>query len=268
MKIKILGTAAAEAWPGIFCNCPTCEQVRKIKGKNIRTRSSIIVDDTCQFDGGFDNFMHSLYEGVDFTKVRDIFISHEHEDHFFPADISIVLYDENISLHCNQGTINRLLALEDIPTEYTGVNLVVKGDVIKTKDGHKITAIKAEHNGDQTDQLNYIIEYKGKTCAYLTDTGLYTDEETWDFLGKFKFDCIISECTSGWADALPIYHQTFKGVLKLKERLLKMGSITEETPFYITHFSHNCNCPTHEEMERRANPHNINVCYDGLEIEI
>ena len=45
MKIKYLGTAAAEAFPAIFCNCKYCEEARELGGKNIRTRSQSLVND-------------------------------------------------------------------------------------------------------------------------------------------------------------------------------------------------------------------------------
>lgn len=50
MKIKYLGTAAAEGVPGLFCNCPVCMHARLHKGRNIRTRSQAIVDDTLLID--------------------------------------------------------------------------------------------------------------------------------------------------------------------------------------------------------------------------
>jgi len=34
MKVKILGTAAAEGWPALFCRCPACQRARKLGGKN------------------------------------------------------------------------------------------------------------------------------------------------------------------------------------------------------------------------------------------
>lgn len=46
MKIQYLGTAAAEGWPGIFCNCPVCREAVRRGGKNIRSRSQALVDDS------------------------------------------------------------------------------------------------------------------------------------------------------------------------------------------------------------------------------
>ena len=36
MKIKYLGTAAAEGVPAIFCDCETCRYVRKHGGKGCK----------------------------------------------------------------------------------------------------------------------------------------------------------------------------------------------------------------------------------------
>lgn len=38
MKITYYGTAAGEAWPGVFCRCELCEKARALGGRNIRTR--------------------------------------------------------------------------------------------------------------------------------------------------------------------------------------------------------------------------------------
>ena len=71
MKIQILGTAAAEAWPAIFCNCDTCQKVRKAKGKDIRSRSSILIDSKYIIDFGPDSYYHSIKYGLNFSELRD-----------------------------------------------------------------------------------------------------------------------------------------------------------------------------------------------------
>ncbi|HPC76977.1 MAG TPA: carbon-phosphorus lyase, partial [bacterium] len=44
MEIMFLGTAAAEGWPGVFCSCDYCKKARELGGKNIRTRSSVLIE--------------------------------------------------------------------------------------------------------------------------------------------------------------------------------------------------------------------------------
>ena len=43
MKLKYLGTAAAEGQPGIFCRCALCLEASRRGGKDIRTRSQALV---------------------------------------------------------------------------------------------------------------------------------------------------------------------------------------------------------------------------------
>ena len=50
MKIQILGTAAAEGWPALFCNCEACRRAREKGGKNIRTRAGTLIDDQLLID--------------------------------------------------------------------------------------------------------------------------------------------------------------------------------------------------------------------------
>ena len=50
MKLQYLGTAAAECWPAIFCECPACLEAARRGGKNIRHRSGAIVDDRVLID--------------------------------------------------------------------------------------------------------------------------------------------------------------------------------------------------------------------------
>ena len=50
MKIKYLGTAAAEGVPAIFCRCEVCRKSKEAGGRNIRTRSQSIIDDRLLLD--------------------------------------------------------------------------------------------------------------------------------------------------------------------------------------------------------------------------
>ncbi|HEX28759.1 TPA: hypothetical protein ENG04_01615 [Candidatus Poribacteria bacterium] len=57
MKVKFLGTAAAEGWPGVFCECENCRRAREAGGKNIRTRSSLLLNDIYKVDLPPDTYL-------------------------------------------------------------------------------------------------------------------------------------------------------------------------------------------------------------------
>ncbi|WP_200915571.1 hypothetical protein [Margalitia shackletonii] len=42
MKLHFLGTAAAEGIPNPHCTCNTCTEARRLGGRNIRSRTSVI----------------------------------------------------------------------------------------------------------------------------------------------------------------------------------------------------------------------------------
>ena len=50
MKLHYLGTAAAEAIPAVWCNCEVCKKIRKTRGKDVRTRSQVLINDDLMVD--------------------------------------------------------------------------------------------------------------------------------------------------------------------------------------------------------------------------
>ena len=48
MKLTFLGTGAGETYPGYWCECPHCTYARKHRGKNLRTNSSMVIDEELQ----------------------------------------------------------------------------------------------------------------------------------------------------------------------------------------------------------------------------
>lgn len=76
LKLQYLGTAAAEAFPGVFCHCETCQKARKLGGKNIRRRSGMVVNDTTP-DRFPTRYLRSLSRfGLDLGSVTDLVVTH------------------------------------------------------------------------------------------------------------------------------------------------------------------------------------------------
>ena len=87
MKLTYYGTAAGAGIPEIFCSCRVCEQARRERGPNIRTRSQAVQDGLLSIDYPVDTFLHTLYGGLDMRPIKHVLITHNHHDHFLPADI-------------------------------------------------------------------------------------------------------------------------------------------------------------------------------------
>ena len=87
MKIRYLGTAAAEGWPALFCSCPICTHARTQGGKNLRTRTQAILDGELLIDFPPDTYCHALQYGLELAKVHTLLVTHSHMDHWFPTDL-------------------------------------------------------------------------------------------------------------------------------------------------------------------------------------
>src|SRR2546427_13271835 len=82
MRIQLLGTGAAEGWPGLFCRCRACHEARRLGGKNVRSRSSALIDDILKIDFPPDTLYHVFQHGIDLQKVEHLLFTHGHDDHF------------------------------------------------------------------------------------------------------------------------------------------------------------------------------------------
>ena len=60
MELLFLGTAAAEVIPSMYCNCDTCKIARIKKGKNIRNRSAVLINDDLCIDFRPDIFQAAV----------------------------------------------------------------------------------------------------------------------------------------------------------------------------------------------------------------
>lgn len=270
MKLTYLGTAAAEGFPAIFCNCEFCKEARKLKGKNIRTRSQSIINDDMLIDFPADSYMHFLQQGIEADEIKYLLITHSHMDHFYYPEFKMRSWpfahdmrSENLEIFCGKGTFE-LINNQGVPKNIT-VTEIKPFETVSVGD-YKVTGLPARHMpGDGA--LIYIIQ-GDKTVLYAHDTGYFYDEVL-EFIkeNNFKFDMVSFDCT--WAiNEAPEGdgHLGIPNVIKLKDELFEMGVIDENTKLYINHFSHNGN-PVQSVLEDKVKGLGIGVSYDGLSVE-
>src|SRR5437773_2231152 len=87
MEIKLLGTGSAEGWPGLFCSCDICVRSRVAGGKNLRTRTSALIDGVAKIDLPPDTLQHIHTQGLDLTKLEFLAFTHAHDDHLAAAEL-------------------------------------------------------------------------------------------------------------------------------------------------------------------------------------
>lgn len=268
MKLTYLGTAAAEGFPALFCNCEYCREARALGGKNIRTRSQSLINDDLLIDFPADTYHHFLTHGIEGDRIRYLLITHSHSDHLYPKDLFMRggcyahnMNEPTLEIFCSGVTASRIGAP-------TNVNVTVLEPFKTVEFGdYRVTPLPARHmpNGEP---MIYIIENGGKTLLYAHDTG-YFFEEVFEFIKKndYRFDMVSLDCTN--VD-IPIpdtgSHMGFANIGRVLERLDSFGAIDGETVKCVNHFSHNGN-PLHSHLCDRASEYGYLVSYDGCQIE-
>lgn len=273
MKITYLGTAAAEGFPAVFCNCEYCREARKLRGKNIRTRSQALINDDLLIDLPADTYSHFLSNGIEGDKIKYLFLTHSHRDHFYPVELSnrygAFAHDmrvERLAVYGGTGVAQKLNEVDDFKNFTVDFSLVRPFDAVKCGD-YTVIALRARHYpGDGA--LFYVIKGE-KTVLYAHDTGFF-HEEVFDCIkdNGFVFDLISLDCTN---IDIPISdeggHMGLDNINRLVERLCGIGAVNDDTKKVINHFSHNA-CPIHHKLESRVSEYGYTVSYDGLTLEI
>lgn len=276
MRLKYLGTAAAEGWPALFCHCDSCGRARRLGGKNIRTRSQAVIDNRLLIDFGADTYMHVLNYGLPLEDIHHVLITHAHNDHLYVSDLINIGepyahgVSEPLTLYGTPGgreKIDIILKLED-DAENLSERLVYKTvrefESFKVLD-YAVTPLLANHMSSEKCYIYLIEDKNGKTLLYGNDTAWFP-EETWTYLRGRHLDMVSLDCTTVFgADCQS--HMGFSGDIKTKEKLMAMGCADENTTFIITHFSHN-GIALHDEIEARAAKEGFLTAYDGFEAEV
>lgn len=280
MKITILGSGGI-GYPLAFCNCENCVKAREKKGKSIRKRASILVNDDLLIDLSPDVQSAMCMYDKDMGKVKYLLQTHIHIDHFdegllitrIPHMASKKLEKLEIFAHptCLKIMSDRISQYEnaDLITKEgqkklnVHSNVVDQGQIIKFGN-YKIKAIESKHDVIHGSLL-YVITYENKNVLYATDTTELT-KKALDELNEYKLDVVIMDHTFGDVD-YSYSHLNEKLFIEQLNKMRKLDIIDDNTKIFGTHISHEGN-RYHEFAEKRANKYGYHMAYDGLEIEI
>ncbi len=264
-----MGTAAAEGWPGLFCRCDACNKARALGGKNIRTRAGAMIDGRLLIDFSADTYMHLLRDGLDLSACDSVFITHDHEDHFYPADLFM---RTNVFAHLMDAPPTLIVYGSDrVGEKLTKGIRAAQTNALRFEkltafreaaapSGHSVLPVRALHDRSQ-ECLCFVVRKDGKAVLYGHDTGIFP-QETFDALRGLHLDVATFDCTCG-----PIpdgkNHMGFCDVLEQRNRLTQIGCLDASSQIVVTHFSHNGGL-LHEELRALVEPQGFSVAYDGV----
>ena len=281
MKFKYLGTAAAEGIPALFCKCERCKKARLTGGKNIRSRTQAIIDSSLIIDWPPDAFMHMAQNGIDYTDIESVIITHIHEDHYYPQDFGnrrkwFAMLDDDtpqLNVYGSEDLFDQFMINvekhqrqfpKDIPNT-VNLKIVPPYETFKAS-GFDITPLPAYHGTDHP--YIYLIEKDGRAMIYGHDTDIFYDE-VFDFLAKrgTKLNFVSLDCTMGTRTFKYHGHMSLERNVEVKNRLIAQGNADESTLFVVNHFSHNGYDIIYDDMKAAAEKVGFDVSYDGMEIE-
>ncbi|MDD3153521.1 MAG: MBL fold metallo-hydrolase [Victivallaceae bacterium] len=271
-RITILGSAAAEGIPAIFCNCRVCRQAWQNKGKDLRMRSAYKLNERVRVDFGPDSLAQEYRFDLHSENLRHLFITHSHEDHFYPEllhyrrkGFSVVPEESTLHLYGPQGVEEKITSmLQDRAMYQIEFHRVAPFNQLQIPEENlQVLALQASHM--QGIEKALIYAFSTPQCSFLigNDTGMFP-EETFEALEKsrIKLDYAILDCTMGLGNNCSA-HMSVQDVLKVVRRLRQNGSLSEQSRVVVNHFSHNGGA-VHKELEDFFRPYNIQVGFDGM----
>ncbi len=278
MKIKFLGTGAAEGVPAMFCNCEYCRNIRKLGESEYRTRTQVLIDGVLSIDFPPEAYAHSLKYNFNLTDLKYLLVTHSHMDHFYAHDFILRGYkyaqvkEPQLKIYGNAEVLkvfSECTRREMKPTVAPNVSVQKIAPYAEfNAGGYRVLTVPAQHSQEE-DCLLYYVERGGKGYLHLYDTGRISDE-AFEFLAKngakanlVAIDCTFVEYTAGEKSR----HMGIEDDMAMKEKLLKAGVIDKNTQIVITHFSHNGN-PTRAHLRELEEKYNVTAAYDGYETEI
>ena len=278
MRFQILGTAAAEAVPARFCECPVCCKARQLKGKEIRKRASYLIDEDILVDFGQDSFYQEMLYDIDYLKLKHLIITHPHSDHLMTSellwrfDASYSKVSQDITIYGGYHVFTKIMgdvckacgAVTPADLHFKQV-IVYPGEWVKADD-FELLPMEANHMPGGTPMI-YIVKRGNKKVLICNDTG-WMGNAAWQTLAGQEVDLALIDSTCGIA--YPDVRNGHMGVNTVKEvaaELKKIKAVKDSARIIATHFSHNGG-GNHSDYEAVYSPVGIETAYDGMVIEL
>lgn len=279
MKLKVLGSAAAEAQPALWCECETCSYARQHGGKDLRRRTCYLIDNDSLVDYGPDIYWQINAFDINLSDIKRLIFTHSHTDHLDPVGLiwrrpGYSVVNKTVKIFGNEAVYTRIndelggkCAADVFTALQLEMNFLEAGQEV-SDNSLSILPIPANHDQRETPFF-FVIKRNGRNLLIANDTG-FPGEEAWEMIARQPIHAALLDCCGalhpkfkGWRDG----HMGADTNVEFREKMLEIGVIDENTPVYANHFSHNGRS-LHQELCDYLNPKGLLVAYDGMEIEV
>lgn len=262
----------------MFCACEHCQYAREHGGRNLRRRTSALIDGELLIDVGPDLNAASQALRLDLSKVRWVLQTHSHSDH---------LLDSNFMCRESEftatepawwdmyGSAKSLLPVAEqghFALRKTTLHAVAPFETFQVGP-YLVTSFLARHDMS-IDPLFYAIQRDGKTLLWGNDTGPFFPE-TWAALERLAstgvyFQAACIEATMGNREFAPDAqpgHMSLQLCIAHHNGLRARGLLRADSQSFAHHFSHH-ESPPHDVLEQQMSGVGVRPAYDGLEITL
>ena len=269
MRVRLLGTGAADGIPGWYSDTEVSRHARAVGGREIRSRSAALIDGHFKIDLPPDTAWQMTRDGLDARDWTGLVFTHSHNDHLAVDELQYGLFPFNSNEFLPFPIYGNTTVCNLIRERYPHWPI----ETVETRSfeqfehlGTRVTPIRAHHGSGDEDTHNLLFEREGRTVLYATDTGVWL-EPTWEFLSGCKVDALVIECTEGLASTQYAGHIDVQELFLVVRRLREMGTLGMDATTWTTHHSHQGQV-THTQFEQLLQEEGIFAGYDGLEFDV
>jgi phosphoribosyl 1,2-cyclic phosphate phosphodiesterase len=277
LELQYLGTAAAEGYPALFCSCDHCRAAQAAGGRDLRRRTSALIDGELLIDVGPDLLASAHALRLNLDRVRWVLQTHRHSDHLLESNFTfreagfVGTTPAWWELCGSQPTIDEITAYGKLDQRRLTLRTVAAFETFALGP-YTVTALRARHDM-AIDPLFFAIRRDNAALLWANDTGPFF-LETWQALDRLaadglRFGFAGIEATMGTAPspdaAHPGGHMTIAQCGWHHQELARRGMLTPDAQLFAQHMSHHQN-PPHAELEALLRPFGVMPAYDGLRV--
>jgi phosphoribosyl 1,2-cyclic phosphodiesterase len=284
MIVRFLGTGASPAMPIPFCSCRACTTARRHGGRELRKRSSVLIDDALLIDLGPDIAAASFQHGVPLEGVHFCLQTHPHEDHFDPEFLisrhieyateqngrlelvgsrkTLEAMDAVITRRCDYGSI-----LRDSGQHALGVSVQVAQPFQAMRVGPYTVLPYPANHAPNSEALLYSISDGTSTVFYGADSAVIEDSVWRDAMSRgVAYDLVVLDHTYGIGQP-STDHLAALDVAACATMLREQSLLKPNGRVLATHLSHEA-LAGDTPLDSFAEAHGYELAWDGLRIQL
>lgn len=262
MKVTFLGTGAAD-W--------SIEAYRE--GEFFRRNSAVLIDRDLLIDPGAHIFHFAEHNGTPdlFDGVRNIIVTHSHEDHFCPETVARLCLGRDCTLWADKCCLTKL-------THALGEETVAGIRFVETEinrdyeiGDYRITPLRANHATEFPEETPriYLVEKGGRILYYGCDSS-WIPTTAWNVIRTRPVNALVMELTCGETapDDWRIFEHNTPDMLRLMLAMFKKyDCFAPDVKYYVSHLALTLHTD-HERLCEFLAPLGVTPAYDGMTFEV